>query len=522
MSTILIVDDEPAVASTLKVLLENYSYEVQCVVSANDAIKVLKNGEIDVVISDIVMPGNSGLDLVRMMQANDIDVPVILVSGEPTFENANEALRLRVFDFLTKPIDTKRLLDLVNSATRERKILLENSLLEKRKKDYLHAVESQLQQKVKQLFITEEKIELILEQNLVAMYVIQDAKLVHANAKFYELIGMDENQSSRNPRFDQFISIEDISLVDGRHSEILSGKTDYHQSKLHIHRPDGHEFEAEMWETKYLHEEKPAILGMLIDISERETYQKREKVFQLNMMHEHKLASVGLLATGIAHNLNTPISVILGNAELLHLKYGDSPELKKIIRQAERMSGIIQGLMIKSKQEQSQTPQEIDLNVLISNELEFLTANLEFKHNVEKEFHFDENCPEIFAVYSDFSQSIMNIIQNAIDAMYNRPQKVLTVTTKYEEPNIILTISDTGCGIPDQNYENLFDPFFTTKRSPQESNQNEPTGTGLGLSTVHSLLLPYAVEIGIESVVEQGTTFKLTIPASKLQPPVEN
>jgi signal transduction histidine kinase len=116
----------------------------------------------------------------------------------------------------------------------------------------------------------------------------------------------------------------------------------------------------------------------------------------------------------------------------------------------------------------------------------------------------------------------MNIIQNAIDAMYNRPQKVLTVTTKYEEPNIILTISDTGCGIPDQNYENLFDPFFTTKRSPQESNQNEPTGTGLGLSTVHSLLLPYAVEIGIESVVEQGTTFKLTIPASKLQPPVEN
>jgi signal transduction histidine kinase len=231
------------------------------------------------------------------------------------------------------------------------------------------------------------------------------------------------------------------------------------------------------------------------------------------MMNEQKLASIGQLATGIAHNLNTPISVILSNAELLQLKYSDSPELDKIIRQADRMSQIINGLLTKSKQEQIQYPQEIDLNDLVENELEFLNSDLEFKHNVEKEYKFASNLPPIEAVYGDISQSVMNILQNAVDAMYQQEEKKLTVQTRIESGYIYLLIKDTGCGIEEENLNRLFDPFYSTKPSPLERKGDEPTGTGLGLSTVYNLLAPYGIEIKFYSKKNSGTSVTLKIPA---------
>jgi signal transduction histidine kinase len=277
------------------------------------------------------------------------------------------------------------------------------------------------------------------------------------------------------------------------------------------------EIEVEVWLRKSEYNGKSAIEGIILDISERKEFHLKEKTYELRMMNEHKLASIGRLATGIAHNLNTPISVIMTNAELLQLKYIDSPELDKILRQAERMSSIINRLLTKSKQEQLQEPQALDLNKLISDELEFLNSNLEFKHNIQKEYFFDEHLPVIYAVYSDFSQSIMNIIQNAIDAMYKRPMKKLTVTTEYKNENITIAVKDTGVGIDEKNYLKLFDPFYTTKPSPHERKDDAPTGTGLGLATVHNLLTPYGVEIDVDSIVDEGTTFTLRVPVDKVK-----
>jgi len=230
------------------------------------------------------------------------------------------------------------------------------------------------------------------------------------------------------------------------------------------------------------------------------------------MMHEQKLASIGQLATGIAHNLNTPISVILSNAELLQLKHSDSAELDKIIRQTDRMTEIINGLLTKSKQEQIQNPQELNINELVENELEFLNSNLEFKHNIEKEYKFASNLPEITGAYSDFSQSIMNILQNAVDAMYQKEVKKLTVKTVAGEDCIYLSIKDTGCGIDEKDYEKLFDPFYSTKPSPMERKSDELIGTGFGFFTVFNLLSLYGIRIEINSEPGIGTEIMLKIP----------
>jgi signal transduction histidine kinase len=180
------------------------------------------------------------------------------------------------------------------------------------------------------------------------------------------------------------------------------------------------------------------------------------------------------------------------------------------------MSIIINRLLTKSKQEQLQDPQYIEINKLISDELEFLNSNLEFKHNVKKDIQLDNAIPPIFAVYSDISQSIMNILQNAIDAMYKRQEKKLTVVTQLKDRTIYVIIKDTGVGIDEKNYLKLFDPFYTTKPTRHDRNNTAPTGTGLGLATVYNLLTPYNIKIDVDSTVDVGTTFTLRLPLDQL------
>jgi PAS domain S-box-containing protein len=306
----------------------------------------------------------------------------------------------------------------------------------------------------------------------------------------------------------------DRQYVQSNYERMVSEDSDPINLCFSFIKKDGQQNDVEVSSGKITFNGKPAVQAIVSDISERKAYQLREKAFEFRMMNEQKLASIGQLATGIAHNLNTPISIILSNAELLELKYSDSPELDKIIRQADRMSEIINNLLTKSKQEQIQHPQDLDLNDLIENELEFMNSNLEFKHNVEKEYKFASHLPNIKAVYSDFSQSILNILQNAVDAMYQRDNKKLTLQTRLEDGFIYLSITDSGCGIDEGDLNKLFDPFFSTKPSPLERKGNEPTGTGLGLSTVYNLLTPYGVDIKINSKAGAGTEVLLKIPVN--------
>ncbi|MEJ2542762.1 MAG: HAMP domain-containing sensor histidine kinase, partial [Calditrichaceae bacterium] len=220
------------------------------------------------------------------------------------------------------------------------------------------------------------------------------------------------------------------------------------------------------------------------------------------------------LAAGISHNLNTPITIIQANAELLKIKNPDSPEIDKIMNQTKRMTGLITTILEKGKRDQETGYINLDLNELLKHELDFFNANLYYKHKVEKQFDFCENIPVFKAIYSDFSQSIMNIVQNAIDAMYNKPNRVLSIKTTKNESEIILTVSDTGSGISDEIKAKIFDPFFTTKPTNIEESKDihQPRGTGLGLSLVYNLLMPYKVKIDFETEKDKGTTFILRIP----------
>jgi signal transduction histidine kinase len=233
---------------------------------------------------------------------------------------------------------------------------------------------------------------------------------------------------------------------------------------------------------------------------------------QSQLLESQKLEQIGLLASGFAHNLKSPISGIKGYAQLLRIEQKESKELAMIIEEVEVLETIINNLMLKSRKEHENRKEYLNLNQLIQVELEFLKANLFFKHQVKTELSLDERIPSIYGVYVHFSQSIMNIIQNAIDAMYESKEKILNIQTRFDDQFIFIDIGDTGCGIPEKIRESIFDVFFTTKPTSLDRNGDEPIGTGLGLSNANYFIHHYGGSIEVTDRKPRGTLFTLKVP----------
>lgn len=251
-------------------------------------------------------------------------------------------------------------------------------------------------------------------------------------------------------------------------------------------------------------------------IEEIQRRQETEKNLQFQLLNEHKLAEVGQLVGGLVHNLNNPLNGIQGFAQLLKMKSSDNAEMcDMILSAAENMKNIIKNVLSKTRLEQSTQEMPVDLNKVLSIELNFLQADMFFKHEVEKVIELDNSLPLIKGIYSDFSQSFSNIIKNALDAMRNTDKKRLTVKTYFADNYIHVQIADTGEGISEENIEHIFKPYFTTKRFIEEGQESRPAGTGLGLYMVHELLKKYNAEYDIQSKVGYGTTFTIKFPYVK-------
>ncbi len=233
------------------------------------------------------------------------------------------------------------------------------------------------------------------------------------------------------------------------------------------------------------------------------------------MVQSERMASVGVLAAGIVHNLRNPLTTILGFGELIKTQNPNLDGLEEIVEAGQRMNEMVEDILTKSRQHKD--TEQVDFNLLLHRELDFMEVDSSFKHNVEKTIELADDLPLFECAYTDFSQALGNLLRNALDAMYERPEKKLTVRSIREEHHIVLEIGDTGCGIPAENISSLFDPFYTTKTT--EPNGDEPVGTGLGLYMIVLLMEPYGVEIKVDSKVNVGTTFRLEIPRTDSRTP---
>jgi signal transduction histidine kinase len=255
----------------------------------------------------------------------------------------------------------------------------------------------------------------------------------------------------------------------------------------------------------YLLEQSRKIYSEL-EISHRQLQQTHRELEQAHqqLIRTEKLASIGQLAAGVAHEINNPLGTITIFSHMMMKSLAeDDPrraDLKMVIDEASRTKEIVKGLLSFAR-ETVLKPGMVNLNMIVVDVLN-LIANQSLFFNITLDKELDPALPDMFLDPAQLKQVFLNIILNGAQAMEG--SGVLTVSTKLllDGKTIQVSFTDTGPGIPEETMRKLFEPFFTTKEK----------GTGLGLAIAYGIIDRHGGRIDVRSRVGEGATFILTLP----------
>ncbi len=254
------------------------------------------------------------------------------------------------------------------------------------------------------------------------------------------------------------------------------------------------------------------------DVTEHIRLFTEKEHLKEQLQQAQKLESIGRLAGGVAHDLNNMLTPIFGYAELILDTFDEKDSrkaaLEQIISAANRARRIVRQLLTFSRR-QTVMMEQVDLNKILSDLEKLLRRTL--REDIEIKLLLDTSIPSIIADAGQIEQVVMNLAVNAQDAMPNGGVLIIeTKVTKLDDtyasrhpdvkpgPYVLLSVSDTGCGMDAETCNKIFEPFFTTK--------DKDKGTGLGLSTVYGIVKKHNGHIRVYSCMGKGTTFKIFLP----------
>ena len=245
-------------------------------------------------------------------------------------------------------------------------------------------------------------------------------------------------------------------------------------------------------------------LVVLEDVTDRISLEEQ-------LQQREKLSSIGLLAAGVAHEVNTPLTGVSSYTQmLLGMLNENDPKhalLQKVRSQAERATNIVNNLLNFSRTGNATEFAEIDVARVLDDTLQLLEPQLR-RSQIEIVRRYDEDAPEAYGNAGKLQQVFTNLILNARDAIPDGGSIVVATGTA-EDGSLVAEISDTGIGIAPENVAKIYDPFFTTKGVGQ--------GTGLGLAVSYGIVQEHAGRISVESTPGHGTTFRITLPTVRVR-----
>ncbi len=329
-----------------------------------------------------------------------------------------------------------------------------------------------------------------------AILVNRGDRIVFANDQAIKLFGAVRANEILAKSLLDLIHPDHHAVFRGRIHELLEGMPAVPVSEDKIVRLDGVSIDVEVSATRFTDEEGPAILVMLRDVSERKRLQEQ-------LRRTERIAELGTLASGMAHEIGTPMNVILGRAEYLMDRVTEEPikkGLQTIVTQVERITKVMNQLLSFARR---RTPERrpLDLRKVIEDGVEIFRERLA-RNQIHVEMDLAGACPLILADADQMSQVLINLIMNAVHAMPDGG--TLSVGLAPEKDMVKLTVADTGHGIPHDVVKKVFEPFFTTKEFGK--------GTGLGLTVVKGIIEEHQGSIAVESEEGKGTTFRVLLP----------
>ncbi len=308
-----------------------------------------------------------------------------------------------------------------------------------------------------------------------------------------------------------------MSFFDLLHSKDREASLERHRRKIRgeiipglfemsIIRKDGTEVPIELTSAYTTYKGERANVAFIRDITERKQAEEREEQLQQELYLTSRLAAVGELAAGVAHELNNPLTGVLGFSERLLRKSTDETvkqSLETIHREAQRAARVVQNLLTFARR-RGPAKEHSDINDILQRALELMDYALE-TGNIEVVTDLAPSLPGVMVDYNQIQEVFLNIILNAEQVMTeaNGGGK-LTIKTQQMKDCVRTSFTDDGPGIPAEDFDKVFAPFFTTRR--------ERGGTGLGLSVCHGIVTEHGGRIYTKSKAGKGATFFVELP----------
>ncbi|MBN1918018.1 MAG: response regulator [Verrucomicrobia bacterium] len=533
---VLVVDDDQAVNAMLTEVLANHGYHTVTALAAEQALDKYRHGVFDVVVSDVKMPGMDGTELLRHLHEIDGDTAVILVTGYADLSSARDAVRGGAFDYVLKPFDLGALVREVDEAAAETR-------------RHREAREEHRQLET----LVEEKTQDLAFQSAV-LHLEQErfhGILKSANFGLLVLNGDDDTVILANEHAKRYLRLR--SLIDGdyfgeHYSELcpddmrerVAALVDAVKRRLQVcSQPpftnrEGFVLELQSYPVMTQGTLRATVI-VANDITERTKLEEQ-------LLVSSKLAGIGELAAGIAHEINNPIGFVASNTRTLQRYVHDLSELvseyhklKDIIAAGQASAELVEKIealerrldvdfvlediqdlveengdglnrVVKILRDlknfshaDEEEPQPVDLNAVIEDALNLARNELKYKAEVETDFG---ELPPLSGHPGQLSQVFINILVNAAHAIEDRG--TIAITTKADGDAVVVRVRDTGCGMTPEVRACIFDPFFTTK--------GRGKGTGLGLSIALEIVQKHGGTIAVESAPGEGSTFVLTFP----------
>ena len=488
---ILIIDDDISIVELVGDFLTLEGFESDSCTSGNEAIEYLKTNRVDLILLDIVMPGMSGIEVARKIREDSVDkgfIPIIIVSA--MVNEKDKILGLQYADdYITKPFSYDELKARINALLRL----------------------SQLQ---KELFVSKERYQFLYE-NIPEMCISldKDRTISDCNTEFCKCFGIQKNDVLGKNVLD-FFHKDDHTLLLSFFDSLKPQKVSDNQHVFRITvktRKENPVYVSIRAVYPAEHETGLDIIAAMKDVSKSIELEKQQKLARQQLYRSARMASIGSLASGTAHEMNNTLTAILGFSDaLLHRiddneKIADS-ELQQYLgiikSEALRCRDVVDNLLKFSRDYESQV-EKVSLSDCINSVITLMNTRAKKKSiriidNVGRDVFVNIDAQKI-------RQVLVNVISNSIDFCKNGSQ--IKIDADIPEDNkdpIRLKVSDTGPGIPRKIQPKIFDPFFTTKEVGK--------GVGLGLTISYKLMEECNGSIDIISEKNVGTTVILEIP----------
>ena len=351
---------------------------------------------------------------------------------------------------------------------------------------------------------SEENYRVLFDSSVIGTIVLKadTLEIAMANQAATEIFGFNSVEEVQGIDLFDYIRPEDKDKIVELASDNLHGQDGHQVYELGAFTKDGREIWINATGAAIKHEGKLAGLIAFTETTEQKKHRE-------NIMMTDRLASLGELASGAAHELNNPLTSIIGFSQLLTEKEvpDDIREDLKLINNEARRAVIVTNNLLSFARKHSPTKQLNQINNIIEDVLELRAHEHKVNHiNVQR--HLDPNLPEIMVDYFQMQQVFMNIIINAEYFMIKTHNGgTLTITTRKENGTARISFTDDGPGITEENLGRIFDPFFTTKEAG--------SGTGLGLSICHGIVNEHNGQIYASSQLGKGTTIFIELPIKK-------